>query len=116
MHLHPVERHQAAAALVHSHGAGEPHSHDRAPSTPGDRGEGQGEGTVIVLGAARVLMVPLPGTTFSVPMFLPEPDVTVAACDEWVPSPVATPAHAHGPPPADRLPARAPPSGPLQFA
>jgi hypothetical protein len=114
MHLHPVERHQAAAALVHSHGAGEPHSHDRAPSTPGDQGEDHG--AVIVLGAARVLMVPLPGTTFSVPMFLPEPDVTVAACDEWVPSPVTTPAHAHGPPPADRLPARAPPSGPLQFA
>jgi hypothetical protein len=114
MHLHPGEDHQPAGALAHSHGGGEPHSHDRAPATPGDQGEAQG--TVIVLGAARVLMFPSSVTTFSVPMLLPEPIVTVAACEEWVPSPDTTPPHAHGPPSADRLPARAPPLGPLQFS
>jgi hypothetical protein len=101
-HLHPVDLDQFGRALLHSHGAGEPHSHDRAPSTPGD--EGEPHDPVIVLGAARVLLPPSSVAT-------PAAAATVAAGAVWTLAPDTTPVHSHGPPSARLLPARAPPLG-----
>jgi hypothetical protein len=112
-HMHPADHDQAGRALVHSHGVGEPHSHDQAPATAGD--ERESHGTVVALGAAAVLLSSSWSATLTAPLFLPEPVATITTVDAWTPAPRTGPGRSHDPP-SDLLPARAPPLGLLQIS